>query len=110
MRVAPVYVAGISLVIHVLATVIRTLRKTSSNAHNASAQGRDLHANIKSLGGTTIYAFKVVRGLCVIVLLSLYAYDLLGEPSQLSTQSKFVQLALFLTYVRGTPFLSQRRS
>ncbi|KZV64707.1 P-loop containing nucleoside triphosphate hydrolase protein [Peniophora sp. CONT] len=109
MRMLPVYVAGISVVLALPSTIHGAWRRMLShvrdtNARPSDALRKDLRAHIISLGGMTIYVFRLTRAICVFALLGLYAYDLVPvagahtrpEPVQ---KNKVLGLMLFLTYL-----------
>ncbi|VDB85429.1 unnamed protein product [Peniophora sp. CBMAI 1063] len=101
-RLVPAYVSVLSIIVAAFSVVKATLQKvtpdTSKDAHGLDAPQKGLHGHISSHGGTTIYAFKIVRTLCVLILLALYAHDLAHDaPSNFTSRDKALKLILFLT-------------
>ncbi|KZV63837.1 P-loop containing nucleoside triphosphate hydrolase protein [Peniophora sp. CONT] len=104
-RLIPVYVAAVSLVVVASLSMITGALQRASPAVRKDARQHDesrsgLRARISSLGGPTIYAFKVARAFCVLALLVLYAYNFAHNAhTQSVTRHGSLELALFLTYL-----------
>ncbi|KZV63334.1 P-loop containing nucleoside triphosphate hydrolase protein [Peniophora sp. CONT] len=108
-RLLPVYVGGVSVVIALLSAIFGTLRNVLSNARDNNARPQDagrknIRAHITSLGGMTIFAFRVARALCVFTLLGLYAYDLIRDADahtrpESVTKNELRELVVLLTYL-----------
>ena len=101
----PAYVAVASVVAAILTAIADALCRAPAVAHkdtplqNGSRKG--LKAHISLHGGTTIFAFNVVRAFCVLALLTIYAYDLARSVlSKSISRDGLVGLVLFVTYVR----------
>ena len=104
----PVYVAGVSVAANILSVLLGVLKKPFREAHNEmdqqGAATKSIRTHVKSLGGTTIFTYKVVRAVCVFSLLGLYGHDFaydINAHAHLEPMSKdrILELVLFLTYV-----------
>lgn len=107
-RLIPVYVAGVSVVVTLLTAAAGALHKVTSDARDSArphdATRKNIRAHVTSLGGTTIFAFRVARAVSVFALLALYAYDFARDVnahirSEPVTKNEILDLVVFLTYV-----------
>lgn len=108
-RLVPVYVAGLSALLAVLSATRSALLKVFSDVRQDPPQQhtsrKSIRAHIASLGGTTIFTFRVARLVCVCALLVLYAFDLVRDAGahthpESVTKKEVLELVLFLSYVR----------